>query len=114
MINGAAYVTGARIGSGQGANHNKQIIINGAIVKLTDVNNGSGGNRRRTCNVFTLNGMDRSGGTCHDALALHQRHAVSVKMESNDILFPRKLVLKTNEVCWEEQNMMELQATGLI
>ena len=62
MINGATYVTGALIGSGQGANCNKQIIVNGAMVKLTDINNGSSGDRRCTCGVFTLDGMDGSSG----------------------------------------------------
>ena len=57
MVNGTTDVAGAQIGGSQGANGNKEIIVN---VKLTDINNSSGGNSRCTCGIFALNGMDGS------------------------------------------------------
>ena len=59
VIHGATDIAGAWVGSSQGANCNKEIIVD---ISLTDINDGSSGNRRCTCNIFTLNGMDGCSG----------------------------------------------------
>ena len=52
VVEGTTYIASARIGGGQGANGNKEIVLD---IHLPDISGREGRHRRCTCSVVTLN-----------------------------------------------------------